>query len=219
MPFKFNAAGRHRIPRARHRVTNWPAYDVGLRGLDEAALAGWAAPKRRTRSGAPVYTDLAIELVLTLRLVFHRLRQAEAFALGVLKLLGLDPRVEDHSHPPQVIEAALDASKPLGFLGSKPCEALPSTSATFNIQTFESWGRPMGSLRLKTMCAAILASGPGAARASDDKHTNAGLLLSAIRTSTHVSSDAAGGMYRGFPAWADRFTGRTFVSDRLVFGS
>jgi len=25
MPFKHNAARRHRIPRARHRVTNWPA--------------------------------------------------------------------------------------------------------------------------------------------------------------------------------------------------
>jgi hypothetical protein len=49
MPFKHNAARRHRIPKARHRVTNWPAYEAGLkrRGnvtfwLDEAALAGWA---------------------------------------------------------------------------------------------------------------------------------------------------------------------------------
>jgi hypothetical protein len=47
MPFKHNAARRHRIPRARYRVTNWPAYEVGLRRrgdltfwLDEAALAG-----------------------------------------------------------------------------------------------------------------------------------------------------------------------------------
>ncbi len=47
MPFKHNAARRHRIPRARYRVTNWPAYEAGLRHrgdltlwLDEAALAG-----------------------------------------------------------------------------------------------------------------------------------------------------------------------------------
>ncbi len=53
MPFKHNGARRHRIPRARYRVTNWPAYEAELRRrgaltlwLDEAALAGWAAPKR-----------------------------------------------------------------------------------------------------------------------------------------------------------------------------
>jgi len=47
MPFKHNAARRHRIPRARYRVTNWPAYEVGLRRrgdltlwLNEAALPG-----------------------------------------------------------------------------------------------------------------------------------------------------------------------------------
>ena len=105
MPFKHNAARLHRIPRARYRVTNWPAYEAGLRRrgdltvwLDEAALAGWAAPKRSTPGGQPLYADLAIELVLTLRLVFHlALRQAEAFARSVLKLLGLELRVPDHS--------------------------------------------------------------------------------------------------------------------------
>jgi hypothetical protein len=105
MPFKYNAARRHRIARARYRVTNWPAYEAGLRRrgdltlwLDEAALAGWAAPKRNTPGGQPVYADLAIELVLTLRLVFQlALRQAEAFARSVLKLLGLELRVPDHS--------------------------------------------------------------------------------------------------------------------------
>jgi hypothetical protein len=105
MPFKHNAARRHRIPRARYRVTNWPAYEAGLRRrgdltlwLDEAALAGWAAPRRSTPGGQPAYSDLAIKLVLTLRLVFHlALRQAEAFARSVLKLLGLELRVPDHS--------------------------------------------------------------------------------------------------------------------------
>jgi hypothetical protein len=105
MPFKHNAARRHRIPRARYRVTNWRVYEAGLRRrgdlalwLDEAALASWAAPKRSTPGGQPLYADLAIELMLTLRLVFHlALRQAEAFTRSVLKLLGLDLRVPDHS--------------------------------------------------------------------------------------------------------------------------
>ena len=47
LPFKHNAARRHRIPRAKYRVRNWPAYDAGLRRrgdltlwLDEATISG-----------------------------------------------------------------------------------------------------------------------------------------------------------------------------------
>ena len=104
MPFKHNAARRHRIPRARYRVRNWPHYDAGLRRrgsltlwLDEAALVGWQAPRRATPGGQARYSDLAIELVLMLRLVFHlALRQAEGFVGSVLRLLGLELRVPDH---------------------------------------------------------------------------------------------------------------------------
>ena len=105
MPFKHNAARRHHIRRARYRVTNWAAYETGLRRrgdltfwVDEAALAGWQAPRRSTPGGQPRYSDLAIELVLTLRLVFHlALRQAEGFARSVLALLGLELAVPDHT--------------------------------------------------------------------------------------------------------------------------
>lgn len=98
MPFKFNAAHRHRIPKARYRVRNWPEYEAGLkrRGdlmlwVDEAAILGWQAPRRTTPGGQARYSDLAIQLVLTLRLVFHlALRQAEAFTGSILRLLGLD---------------------------------------------------------------------------------------------------------------------------------
>lgn len=105
MPFKYHDARRHRIPRARYRVENWPAYEAGLkrRGdltlwLDEAALARWEAPRRTTPGGQRRYSDLAIELVLMLRLVFHlALRQAEGFVGSVLRLLGLDLAVPDHT--------------------------------------------------------------------------------------------------------------------------
>ena len=105
MPFKHNAARHRHIRRARYRVTNWAAYEAGLRRrgdlmfwVDEAALAGWQAPRRSTPGGQPRYSDLAIELVLTLRLVFHlALRQAEGFARSVLALLGLGLAVPDHT--------------------------------------------------------------------------------------------------------------------------
>ena len=77
MPFKFNAAHRHRIPKPRYRVRNWSEYEAGLkrRGnlmlwVDEAAILGWQAPRRTTPGGQARYSDLAIQLVLTLRLVF-----------------------------------------------------------------------------------------------------------------------------------------------------
>ena len=86
MPFKFNAGRRHRIPKARYRVRNWPDYEAGLRRrgdltlwIDEAALDKWQAPRRNTPGGQATYSDLAIEMVLMLRTVFHlALRQAEA---------------------------------------------------------------------------------------------------------------------------------------------
>jgi len=105
MPFRHNATRRHRIPKQRWRVTNWPAYEAGLRRrgdltfwLDEAALSGWQAPRRSTPGGQPRYSDLAIELVLTLRLVFHlALRQTEAFSRSVLALHGLELTIPDHT--------------------------------------------------------------------------------------------------------------------------
>ena len=105
MPFEHNAARRHRIPQARYRVRNWPAYEAGLkrRGdltlwLDEDALTGWQAPRRSTPGGQARYSDAAIEPVLTLRLVFHlALRQAEGFAASVLRLLGQALRVPGHT--------------------------------------------------------------------------------------------------------------------------
>jgi IS5 family transposase len=105
MPYKHNAARRHRIPKARCRVRNWPAYEAGLtrRGdltpwLDEAAIAGWQAPRRTTPGGQAWDSDAAIELVLMLRLVFHlALRQAEGFAASVLRLLGQELRIPDHT--------------------------------------------------------------------------------------------------------------------------
>jgi len=105
MPFKHNAARRHRIPKQRLRVMNWPSYEAGLRRrgdltfwLDEAARAKWQAPRRTTPGGQSIYSDVAIELVLTLRLIFHlALRQAEAFTRSVLDLLSLELAVPDHT--------------------------------------------------------------------------------------------------------------------------
>jgi hypothetical protein len=105
LPFKANADRRHRIPRQQHRVTNWPAYEAGLRArgsltvwFSEEAVEGWQAEPRTTRGGQPLYSDLAIATALPLRAVFRlALRQTEGLITSILALLGLDPAVPDHS--------------------------------------------------------------------------------------------------------------------------
>ncbi len=85
MPFKANADRRHHIPRQRHRVTNWSAYDAALRQrgsltvwFTDEAIEAWQAEPRTTPGGQPHYSALAITTALTLRAVFRlALRQTE----------------------------------------------------------------------------------------------------------------------------------------------
>ena len=105
MPFKANAERRHRIPKQRHRVTNWAAYETGLRArgsltiwFTAEAIEAWRAGPRTGRGGRFSYSDLAITTALTLRMVFRlALRQAEGLVGSILALLGLDLPVPDHS--------------------------------------------------------------------------------------------------------------------------
>ncbi len=105
MPHKFNAACRDKIPKQRHRVTNWPEYNEGLRQrgdltvwISEDALALWPAPRRTTRGGQPRYSDLAIELCLTLGMVFKQpLRQTQGLMRSIAGLLGVEIAVPDFS--------------------------------------------------------------------------------------------------------------------------
>jgi hypothetical protein len=105
VPFKANAARRHRIPRQRHRVTNWAAYDAAMRQrgsltvwFSEAAIAAWRAEPRTTPGGQPSYSALAILTALTLRTVFRlALRQTEGLIGSILRLLGLELAVPDHT--------------------------------------------------------------------------------------------------------------------------
>jgi hypothetical protein len=39
MPYKFNEGRRHKIPRAKYRVMNWPEYDAAL--VRRGSLTVW----------------------------------------------------------------------------------------------------------------------------------------------------------------------------------
>jgi transposase len=105
MPYKFNESRRHKIPKPRYRVTNWPEYDAALirRGsltvwMTEEAVEAWHAPATGERGGQPVYSAIAIETGLALRLVFHQpLRQTEGLLRSIAAALGIDIRVPDHT--------------------------------------------------------------------------------------------------------------------------
>ena len=105
MPFKANADRRHHIPKQRRRVTNWAEYDAALRQrgsltvwFTEEAVAAWEAEPRTTPGGQPHYSSLAITTALTLKAVFRlALRQTEGLIGSVIRLLGLDLSVPDHT--------------------------------------------------------------------------------------------------------------------------
>jgi hypothetical protein len=105
MPHKFNADRRDKIPKQKHRVTNWAEYNEGLRRrgdltvwISEDALGLWAAPRRTTRGGQPRYSDLAIELCLTLGVVFRQpLRQTQGLMRSIAGLLGIAIAVPNFS--------------------------------------------------------------------------------------------------------------------------
>jgi hypothetical protein len=77
LPFKYHAEHRHRIPKARYRVTNWSEYDASLRQrgsltvwFTDEAIRAWRAESRTTPGGQPHYSSLAISTALTMRMVF-----------------------------------------------------------------------------------------------------------------------------------------------------
>src|SRR3954452_11021717 len=105
MPFKLNQDRRRHIPKQKHKVTNWPAYDAALRQrgsltvwFSDEAIAAWRAEPRTTRGGQACYSPLAITTALTLRAVFRlAYRQAEGLIGSLIGLLGLELPVPDHS--------------------------------------------------------------------------------------------------------------------------
>jgi hypothetical protein len=131
LPFKLNADRRHHIPKQRFKVTNWRDYDASLRQrgsltvwVTEEAIAAWTAEPRTTRGGQRTYSALAILTALTLRAVFRlALRQTEGLIGSVIRLLGLDLAVPDHSTLSRRAET-LEVPQPRASPGAEPMHLL-----------------------------------------------------------------------------------------------
>jgi hypothetical protein len=97
VPFKANQDRRHHIPKQRHRVTNWAAYDIALcqRGsltvwFTEAAIAAWKAEPRTTRGGQPRYSCDAHQIGVEADQLVEIFRVAERIGRPLTVLHDLD---------------------------------------------------------------------------------------------------------------------------------
>jgi hypothetical protein len=105
MPYKHNQSRRHKIEKARYKVTNWREYNRALRQrgditiwFTEEALAAWHPAKTGTRGRPQEYSDLAIETTLFIRQVFHLpLRQTEGFMNSLTHLMKSTISIPDYS--------------------------------------------------------------------------------------------------------------------------
>ena len=90
----------------KYRIRNWSSYNKALvqRGsltvwFDEKVVNCWYNKKRSGKRGRPlVYTDLAIQCCLTLKIIYHLpLRGAQGLVMSILELLELPLDAPDYS--------------------------------------------------------------------------------------------------------------------------
>src|SRR4051812_17925744 len=94
-PHPAPAAQGHELADLRRQPA--PAGSLTVWFTDEA-IAAWEAEPRTTRGGQSWYSELAILTALTLRAVFRLgLRQTEGLIGSLMRLLGLDLPVPDHT--------------------------------------------------------------------------------------------------------------------------
>ena len=114
-----------------YKVTNWRAYEVGLRQRGSLTLwiapnaaNGWCHSGRRWPGGQRIYSDIAIETLWTVAMIYGLpLRQAEGFIESLFELGRINLPVPDHTtvsrrfrklrKPPM---SPLDRRKPIHLL-------------------------------------------------------------------------------------------------------
>ena len=88
----------------KYHVRNWAEYNEGLRRrgdltvwFDEEAIANWKADKTGEPGGQRVYSDMAIETGLVVRMVYKlAYRQTEGFLHSIASLLGLGIEIPEY---------------------------------------------------------------------------------------------------------------------------
>ena len=115
----------------KYHVRNWAEYNEGLRcrgdltvWFDEEAIANWKADKTGKPGGQRVYSDMAIETGLVVRMVYKlAYRQTEGFLHSIASLLGLGIEIPDYTR--RCVGARGCSARSCGF--RKPRALNPST--------------------------------------------------------------------------------------------
>ena len=102
---RYPKRSQYKYAKSPYRIRNWPEYEAGLRRrgdltiwLSEDAINSWREPPSGKPGGQRTYSDLAIEAVLTIRMVFHLpLRQTEGFLRSLADLLEAELPIPDHT--------------------------------------------------------------------------------------------------------------------------
>ena len=207
VPFKANAKCRHHIPKQKRRLTNWPAYEASLRQrgdltvwFSEEGIAAWRPEPRTNRGAQPWYSPLAILTAQTLRAVFHlALRQTEGLIGSLIRLLGLDLPVPDHTTlssrgetlevpRPQSGSGAEPVHLPVDSTGLKLCGAGEWLIEKHDTKTRRAWR--------KLHIGLTLLHGPAGRRPgldSEEYHTPAehGLCRSGLRRRAGAAGDGS----------------------------
>jgi hypothetical protein len=102
---KYPKRSQYKYAKSPYRVRNWPEYEARLRRrgdltvwLSDDAINSWRAPTSGRPGGQRIYANVAIEVALTIRMVFHLpLRQTEGFLLSLAEKLALNIPIPDHT--------------------------------------------------------------------------------------------------------------------------
>src|SRR5450830_828669 len=105
MPYKQNESRRHKITKAKYKVTNWRDYHNALRRrgditiwFTEDAIARWHPEKTGGRGRPKEYSDIAMETAGLIRQVFDLpLRQTEGLMISLARVMSAAIGVPDYS--------------------------------------------------------------------------------------------------------------------------
>ncbi len=102
---KYPKRSQYKYAKSPYRIRNWPEYEEGLRRrgdltiwFSDDAIKSWRAPTSGRPGGQRIYTNIAIEAALTIRMVFHLpLRKTEGFLRSLVHMLEVDLPIPDHT--------------------------------------------------------------------------------------------------------------------------
>lgn len=119
---KVDSSNDNNKPQERYKITNWQAYNTGLkrRGsltlwVDEHVSGSWYHQGSAKRGGQMKYSQDCIVLLLTLKVTFGlAFRQLEGFASSIFALMGIDLQVPSYT---QICRRQSGLKVPLGVSG------------------------------------------------------------------------------------------------------